>query len=181
MSAVSLLRPAVDLSLSRDKSEDTVAISTIRFKSPIPPHDERGTGLERVQVYDDGTFKFDPEGGRELVTAAVFDELEEAVGMVAWEPAEPAAWWFLTGAEELLGWRWLRHRQFAKEPVVLYPTPQDWFEAQGRGCVILDWRCDPRGIFLGVTKVHCTVKPLADRLRARLAELERPHFDITVG
>lgn len=155
--------------------------ASLNFKSPIPPHDERGTGLERVQVYDDGTFRFDPEGGREYVVAAVFNELEEAVGMVAWNPAAPDAWWLLTGAEELLGWRWLRNKQFAQEPVTLYATPREWFEAQGRGVVILDWRCDPRGIFLGVPKVNCAGRRLRDKLESRLAELAAPAFEIVGG
>lgn len=154
-------------------------MTALSFSFPWQPEVEYGAIENRVEVHSDGTFVFDPEGTA-MLTAAVDDEDECYIDAVCWARHDPYQWWLHTGVGQVLGWRWINHHKFAGESIVLYMTPHDLFEANGRGAVILDWRADPRHVFAQIPKVSCAGAALKQRLEMRIAELNAPDFEIAV-
>lgn len=108
-----------------------------------------------------------------LVTPAI--ERGQVIDLVAFNPAEPDAWFLRTGAAWTLGREaiddaigaWSGH----DDGVDLHATPLDWLRYGGDGACIVDWCDEARTTLRNVAKVRVTAPAMAHMLRL---ELTRP-------
>ena len=131
-------------------------------------------GAARIVPSADGTYRPDPSG-QWAVILPVRDREGELCDLAAWFPNQPERWWLRFGdATPLLGARALAVAAYFGDPIELFPTPEQWALAGGRGCAALNW-CAPIGdLFEGVSRVECDSPALQVRLRDTLRRWEPP-------
>jgi hypothetical protein len=121
-------------------------------------------GAAPVRPAGDALFEID-DGGAWSALQPVDDASGEVVDIIAWRPAEPEHWRFLTGEGEALGLIELDVRLEEDGPIICYASPLSWLRADGRGLCLLtdDWAVVQR-ILIGERTVGAETSELGRRL-----------------
>jgi len=139
----------------------------------VPP-DFLFINAARIAPHRDGTYAPDANG-EWAALMGVYDRLNELCDLVVWLLDHPSPWWLRVGDVcPLLGAGNIELAVICHEPIALYPTPQDWVLAAGRGACILDWDVCFAEIFSGVPGVECSTPALQRRLRQAFRHWEPP-------
>lgn len=107
-------------------------------------------GIAKLRTNDDGLWEPDSDGRAMLVQPVTvptrlrfFDLIDvdsiEFVDTIAFNPAQPARWWWRTGD----GWALGLHMLERGAPVPVVATPIEWLAAGGDALVVLDWSAPP--------------------------------------
>lgn len=151
----------------------------------IPIDEDRPlVGLARIVTTPDGTFEPHPEGAPHIIVAEGIHEpslgWREIIDLVAFRSDAPDRWWLRRDMVDVLGSDGIDKASFARRPLILHPTPLAWLQAGAQGACVVHWSLDPRSVFAGITDVVCATAALRRRLEQRLAEVSRPHLNVTV-
>lgn len=125
-----------------------------------------GWGLGWVEPLDGGLYRPAAEGGR---IAAIFRvDYEEALVDLCAVSLETRALRVRREVCDLLGEEHLEVAHRFGWPITVFADPIEWFLAERRGVVVLDWRHGLRGL-LGVPTLACGDQALALKLHRALA------------
>lgn len=134
-----------------------------------------------IETTSEGLFEPAEHGPHAVIVAdgIVAPPLVLVDELVAFNTANPGAWWLRRGDAPILGMAAVDYARGAGEPIDLHETPWDWLRAGCDGAVIVQWdRVDPRTVFAGIGIVRCTSDHLRKRLRQRIRELNRVGFEV---
>ena len=113
-----------------------------------------------------------PVGGdTPALSLLVRDRTGLPADLVAWKEHNPGEWWLHDGETPLLGARQLAGAEMTAAPLLIFPTPESWFEDGGDGVSIIDWGTDLGRLFecVDLDLSHLLI-PIASELALRLRE-----------
>jgi hypothetical protein len=159
-----------------DRHADALyGVPTPELGEAVHANPELVLGAAPVRPHGPDFFEID-EGGKWAMIQPVTDGADEITDLIAWHPARPDRWRYLTGEGEALGKREVEIRIDLNEPINVYATPRSWLAAGGRGACMLrmkypradnphsgDWIILQR-IFHGERKLIAETVELAERL-----------------
>lgn len=124
-------------------------------------------GVERIEVFEDGTYQPAPSGKPAIVQPVCpYYEIGDLCphDLVAWHQDDPNKWWLRLGIATLINDEAVETARHLDRPLEVHETPLDWLRGGAEGVVILDWSCHLPLWLGGANRIVAPNSDLAERI-----------------